>query len=143
MPEPTLDEINARIAAWVGDEGFEWCGMCPNGHSLTFHLLPTEPCPTCGEPAGRGAPKPYSSDLNLLAPVVEAWCRDHGADWGIGCDGGDSGAQIFMYAGDGRPYEHHSENHAEALARALSAALEGENDERTVDLRAGWSRPAS
>ena len=45
----TPDELSAKVAEIVGDEGF-WPGSCPQGHLAADHCSKTDvgsTCPTC------------------------------------------------------------------------------------------------
>lgn len=94
MPEPTLADINLAIAEWVGDDTgdrpeHDWIRKKDGqidyfGMDYGFHNGPR--CKRCDysycehcEPGSSGPcvvdPKPYTSSLDLLVPVVERWCK--------------------------------------------------------------------
>lgn len=91
--------------------------------------------PNNAEEASRhgGGPLPFSGSLDLLVPVVEAWCKEHPAAHGIGWrvshepyTWGNFCARIDLWpCEDVEPLEE-GETAAEALAKAFAKALEAD-----------------
>lgn len=147
----TTEELSRAVAEIVRDEGFLPAETCPQGHDVRgFHGKVGDLCGFCltaghlwGNASddilsperiathpewriGRGEPKPYAESLDLLVPVVEAWCERHASEWGVGYANGTQGAEIMNFEsdGEGRGIEHYDSPFAESLARAFLASVE-------------------
>ena len=138
-----IEELSRRVAEIVGDEGFKpEAYRCPNerrgqgGH--IFALAFDADNRFCGCKCGVGiaelirVPNLYAESLDLIVPIVEAWCdaKDRFMDFHLSRQQRVLKAEVWRAAfGLHRPEtgllsEAYGETGAEAIARAFLAAVE-------------------
>jgi len=83
-----LDALNEEVASHIGDDGYKWAVMCPNGHTTSVFIgKPTmkfqdAPCLQCKHQHGGEIEIVYSAnEWRLERAAAQFWAMDYVLAW--------------------------------------------------------------